>query len=159
MLSWRHFAAVFCVLSSLLASKAVAVEICELDAANIPPSCAGFDAYSVFPAPPQGPCPEGSRPELSCTTKLPVAQIRCRPEGNHTECFASPNGLNIPLSYAWSSSNPNVAIWGDSEDVVLSCDADSNVVISVVISDPYGRTSSAQKLLYCRKPRAGTQPR
>lgn len=159
MPSWRLLLALFAF--SLLAAPTQATEICELDAANIPPSCVGYDAYGVFPSRPAGQCPEGSRPELICDTTLPPAQIRCLSElgSGAMECFASPNGLNIALSYSWSTSNTRINLWGDGPDAWLSCSTDVNAVISVQISDDYGNTTLAHKLVSCRKPRLGVQPR
>lgn len=155
MSCWRFLLAL-CALF-LVAGPTQATEICELDAADIPPTCIDLDAYGVFPTVPEGQCPEGSRPVLICGPQLPPAQIRCRGEGNATECFASPNGLNINLYYTWTSQQIN--LWAEGPDAWFSCDRDVSAVISVLISDDIGRTTFAQKLVSCRKPRTGVQPR
>lgn len=159
MLSWRCLTALLFGFLLCLSAPVYSTPICELDAKSVPESCAATKAYSVFGERPAGGCPEGSRPELSCVDPLPPAGIRCRTEDSVLLCFAEPKGLLISLSYSWSSSNPNVYFGGSGEDVWLSCSVDANSLITVVVSDRYGRSSAAQKLVYCRKPRNGTVPR
>lgn len=160
MLSWRFLtASLVGFLLCMTSTSVYSAPICELDANSVPESCPATKAYSAFGAPPAGQCPEGSRPELLCVDPLPPAGIVCRPEDSMLMCFAEPKGLLVSLSYSWSSSNPNVYFGGSGEDVWLSCSVDANALITVVVSDVYGRSTTAQELVYCRKPRNGTVPR
>ena len=161
MLSWRYLLApVVGFWLCMAASSAHAIDICEPPANAVPPSCPAPKAFALFEdpvygAPPGGGCPEGSRPYFSCSDPLPPAGIRCRTEDSVLLCFAAPKGILEPLYYAWSSSNSQVYFAGGDADVSLSCSVDANTLITVVISDDYGRSTTAQKLVYCRKPRNG----
>lgn len=161
MVIWRNFDARAVALGlCLITSGAGAVGICEVPPNEVPPTCEPKNAFALFEgtingAPPAGNCPEGSRPDFSCSEPLPPAGIRCRTEDSVLLCFAAPKGVLEPLSYAWSSSNTQVYFSGNDADVSLSCAVDVNALISVVISDNYGRSATAQKLVYCRKPRTG----
>lgn len=148
----------------LFTSGAHAVGVCEVPPNEVPPTCTAPKAFAMFEqvaygSPPATGCPEGSRPDFLCSEPLPPAGIRCRTEDSVLLCFAAPKGVLQPLTYSWSSNNSQVLFNGSAEDVSLSCAVDVNALISVVITDNNNRSTSAQKLVYCRKARIGNELR
>ena len=118
------------------------VQICELHPNTCPPN--------TFPI---KDLPVGECPQNSCAYSLPPASLLC----DSGVCTAFPQGVLTQFYYSWSASNSNVSISPAGAELFYSCTQNTNVLISVHVSDNSSPPQLAQQLVFCRRPLGGNQ--